>query len=151
MMPYTNNKGSDPGLEKKRMGGFYWFRKWNSRDVTHLFLFTQVHVLAACGPFVPSWEASWFALFLGYLAATGVTLGYHRLLTHRSFKIPKWLEYFLVYCGSLASEGDPIFWVSVHKYHHKYVDTKKDPHTPNEGFWFGYVGWLFDNDYFAAK
>ncbi|GKB42468.1 hypothetical protein Tco_0887410 [Tanacetum coccineum] len=46
------------------MGGF-WFRKWNSRDVTHLFLFTQVHVLAACTPFVPSWKASMFALFLG--------------------------------------------------------------------------------------
>nr|GEV38309.1 fatty acid desaturase, type 1 [Tanacetum cinerariifolium] len=50
---------------------------------------------------------------------------------------------------SSGQPGRPHLCIS--KYHHKYVDIKKDPHTPNEGFWFGYVGWLFDNDYFAAK
>ncbi|GJZ56859.1 hypothetical protein Tco_0612353 [Tanacetum coccineum] len=74
-MPFTNKKGSYVGLEMMHMGGF-WFRKWNLQDVTHLFLVTQVHVLAACASFVPSWEAFLFVVFLGYLTATGVTLGW---------------------------------------------------------------------------
>ncbi|GKD07480.1 fatty acid desaturase, type 1 protein [Tanacetum coccineum] len=85
------------------------------------------------------------------ITGLGVTIGYHRLLTHKSFKIPKWLKYIIVYCGAQSGEGEPIYWVSVHKNHHKYVDTEKDPHTPKEGFWFSHMGWLFDNEYIAAK
>ncbi|GJU16928.1 RmlC-like cupins superfamily protein [Tanacetum coccineum] len=78
--------------------------KWNSRYVTHLFLVTQVHVLAACAPFVSSWEAFLFVVFLGYLTATGVRLAR--------------------YCAYIRVLGDPIFWVSVHKSHHKYVEIR---------------------------
>ena len=51
----------------------------------------------------------------------------------------------------MCVQKDPIYWVSVHKYHHMYVETEKDPHTPKEGFWFSHMGWLFDNEYIAAK
>ncbi|KAL5707017.1 palmitoyl-[glycerolipid] 7-desaturase [Ranunculus cassubicifolius] len=54
---------------------------------------------------------------------TKSVLSYHRNLTHRSFKLPKYLEYFFAYCGLLALQGDPILWVSTHRYHHKVSDT----------------------------
>ena len=102
-MPFTIDKWSDVCLEKKLKGGF-WLRKWNSVDLTYLFLVIESHVLAVCSIFFFSWGALWVALVLGVITGIGVTLGYHRLLTHRSFKVAKWLEYVLVYCGSLASQ-----------------------------------------------
>ncbi|KAI3670465.1 hypothetical protein L1987_87800 [Smallanthus sonchifolius] len=92
-------------LQKKRNGGF-WFREWDRVDVTHLSLSIGKHVLAVCALFVPNWRAFWVAVALSYLTGMGVTLGYHRLLTHRSFKVPKWLEYIIVYCGLQASQED---------------------------------------------
>lgn len=64
----------------------------------------------------------------------------------QSFQSPKWLEYAAAYCGALAVQGDPIEWVSSHRYHHMHTDTPKDPHTPYEGFWWSHAGWLLDND-----
>lgn len=137
-------------LEKKRDAG-YWFRKWDRLDVTHLCLVIAKHGLAVCAPFVLNWGAFWVTVVLSLFTGLGITLGYHRLLTHRSFKLPKWLEYFFAYCGVHAGERDPIFWVSVHKNHHMYADTEKDPHSPKEGFWFSHMGWFHHNDYLAAK
>ena len=75
----------------------------------------------------------------------GITLSFHRQLSHRSFKTPKWLEYALAYCGVLAVQGDPIEWVSSHRYHHLHTDTPLDPHSPYEGFWWSHMGWLLNN------
>jgi fatty-acid desaturase len=74
----------------------------------------------------------------------GITLSFHRNLSHKSFKLPKWLEYTFAYCGVQALQGDPLDWVSLHRYHHQYCDTEMDPHTPHEGFWHSHIGWLFD-------
>ena len=60
----------------------------------------------------------------------GIGMGYHRLLTHRGYRTPKWLEYFLAICGTLALEGGPIFWVATHRVHHQLTDREGDPHTP---------------------
>lgn len=75
----------------------------------------------------------------------GITLSYHRQLSHRSFSTPKWLEYALAYCGVLAIQGEPMEWVSSHRYHHLHTDTPLDPHSPYEGFWWSHMGWLLDN------
>ena len=75
----------------------------------------------------------------------GITLSFHRQLSHRSFATPKWLEYALAYCGVLAVQGDPTEWVSSHRYHHLHTDTPLDPHSPYEGFWWSHMGWLLDN------
>lgn len=64
----------------------------------------------------------------------------------QSFQSPKWLEYAAAYCGALAIQGDPIEWVSSHRYHHMHTDTPLDPHTPYEGFWWSHAGWLLDNE-----
>jgi fatty-acid desaturase len=72
----------------------------------------------------------------------GITVGYHRLLSHRAFKVPAWLEYFIVSGGYLAFEGSPVSWVSTHRVHHRYTDDEGDPHKPADGFWHAYAAWL---------
>ena len=72
----------------------------------------------------------------------GIGMAYHRLLTHRGFKCPKWVEYFLTTCGALALEGGPIFWVATHRIHHQLSDKEGDPHTPKEGAWWAHIGWI---------
>jgi stearoyl-CoA desaturase (delta-9 desaturase) len=77
----------------------------------------------------------------------GVTIGYHRLLSHRSFKCIKPVEYFFVLAGYLAFEGSPIWWAAIHRAHHRYVDTPLDPHSPRYGIAHSYFGWLFEMVY----
>ncbi|KAJ9559803.1 hypothetical protein OSB04_004963 [Centaurea solstitialis] len=89
---------------------------------------------------------------MGFGGRFGVTLGYHRLLCHRSFKLPKWLEYFFVYCGAHAFQRDPMFYVNTHRNHHKYSDTNRDPIViASHGFWYCNMGWLFNNDHVAKQ
>ncbi len=69
------------------------------------------------------------------------TVGYHRLLTHRSFHTAKWLRYTItVLCAQYS--GSPMAWVGAHRVHHTVSDTPADPHTPTKGFWFAHAGWL---------
>jgi stearoyl-CoA desaturase (delta-9 desaturase) len=88
-------------------------------------------------------RASAFALFvLVYyqLAGLGVNLGYHRVLSHRSLRLPLWLERMLVTLGLPA--GTPIQWAGNHRFHHQHSDTALDPHSPvHQGFWYAHVGW----------
>ena len=83
------------------------------------------------------------------LAGLGVNLGYHRLLSHRSLKLPKWLERTLVILGLPA--GTPVQWAGNHRYHHAHTDTPLDPHSPlHRGFWFAHVGWYIGSDNVAV-
>ena len=78
-------------------------RKWNSIDVGNLCLLIGLHALALFAPFTFSWGAVTVAVVLYLLTGClGVTLSYHRNLAHKSFKLPKWLEYIFAYCGVLA-------------------------------------------------
>jgi stearoyl-CoA desaturase (delta-9 desaturase) len=74
--------------------------------------------------------------------ALGITIGYHRLLSHRSFSAAKLAEYFWVVAGYLAFEGSPIWWATIHRAHHRYVDTPLDPHSPKYGLKNAHTGWL---------
>ena len=86
-----------------------------------------------------------------YLAAgLGVTVGYHRLFTHRSFACPRGVEYALAALGSMAAFGPVIDWVADHRLHHAHTDSDGDPHSPHgggrgpwRGLWHAHVGWLF--------
>ncbi len=103
--------------------------------------------LAALLAFVPalfSWNAIIAAAILAYLTGgIGITLGYHRLLTHRSLQMPKLLEYAVTFLGVLALQGGPISWVATHRRHHAYSDREGDPHGMDRGFWWAHVGWLY--------
>jgi stearoyl-CoA desaturase (delta-9 desaturase) len=74
----------------------------------------------------------------------GIAMCYHRLLTHRGYATPKWLEYCFATCGALALQGGPIYWVAVHRVHHRYTDTSGDPHSPRDGKWWSHMGWLLN-------
>jgi fatty-acid desaturase len=73
----------------------------------------------------------------------GVTLGYHRMLAHRSLVLPAWVAYPVVIGGYLALQGSPVVWVGVHRLHHVKSDAPGDPHSPQDGFLHALVGWMF--------
>lgn len=81
----------------------YWGRRWNYRDVTTASVVLSMHVLCLFAPFAFTWPAFWMALSL-YLVTglLGITLSFHGNLSHRSFRLPKWLEYSFAYCGVQA-------------------------------------------------
>ncbi|KAF8011711.1 hypothetical protein BT93_J2097 [Corymbia citriodora subsp. variegata] len=127
-------------------------RKWNSMDIENAGIILAIHLLSLLAPFYFSWSALWVAISLSIVTGLfGITLSFHRNLSHRSFKLRKWLEYLFAYCGVLAVQRDPIYWVSIHRYHHQYCDSERDPHSPLEGFWFSHMSWLFDIDFMYQK
>jgi stearoyl-CoA desaturase (delta-9 desaturase) len=101
------------------------------------------HVQAAAAFWSFTWTNLLVALALYWVGGgLGISLGYHRLHTHRGYKTHKWFEYFLAVCGTLTLEGGPIFWVATHRLHHQYSDQPEDPHTPRvSGFW-AHIGWI---------
>ncbi len=109
-----------------------------------IFVLAIVHVgaLAALLPGAFSWPAIGVAIFLHWLTGgIGITLGYHRLITHRSFEIPKWLEYALLFCGMLACQK-PLEWVAKHRMHHEHADAAGDPYDRHGSFWWTHLGWV---------
>jgi stearoyl-CoA desaturase (delta-9 desaturase) len=101
------------------------------------------HIGAVAALFMFSWRNLAVAAILYYVATgLGISMGYHRLHTHRSYKVPLWLEYFFALCGSLTLEGGPIFWVATHRLHHQFSDLPGDPHSPNDGAFWSHVGWI---------
>jgi stearoyl-CoA desaturase (delta-9 desaturase) len=101
------------------------------------------HVGAIAALFFFSWTNLAVAVVMYFFAINvGIGMAYHRLLTHRGYKTPKWVEYFLTTCGTLALEGGPIFWVATHRVHHQNSDHEGDPHTPHDGTWWAHVGWI---------
>jgi fatty-acid desaturase len=83
-----------------------------------------------------------FAILAWVSGSLGIGMGWHRLMTHRGYRVPKVIEYFLVLCGSLALEGGPIQWATTHRIHHAHTDKEGDPHTPRDGAWWSHIGWI---------
>lgn len=104
-----------------------------------------LHLLAlAC---LTPWLFSWTGLVLlvagiYFYGALGINIGYHRLLTHRSFECPKWLEYALTTIAICCLEDSPGSWVATHRLHHNDSDESPDPHSPLVSFLWSHVGWL---------
>jgi fatty-acid desaturase len=102
-----------------------------------------LHIGAVAALFMFSWRVFAATVFLYWMTiGLGISLGYHRLHTHRSYRVPRLLEYFFAVCGSMTLEGGPIFWVAMHRIHHQKSDQPGDPHSPREGAWWAHVGWI---------
>jgi fatty-acid desaturase len=111
----------------------------------YVIAFTLYHGLAllALVPWLFSWLGLAAALLGLYVFGTlGVNVCYHRLLTHRSFACPKWLEHALSILGVCCLQDTPVRWVAVHRMHHQHSDEPTDPHSPLASFFWGHMGWL---------
>ena len=105
------------------------------------------HVLAIAAFWSFSWTNLLVSVGLHWMAVGfGISLGYHRLHTHRGFKTSKAFEYFLAVCGTMTLEGGPLFWVATHRQHHQLSDQEGDPHSPREGGFWAHIGWILFGD-----
>jgi fatty-acid desaturase len=112
----------------------------NWLNILFMILF---HALAIAALFFFTWKALAVALILWFVSINlGIGMGYHRLLTHRGYQVPRPLKYFLAICGTLALEGGPLYWIVNHRIHHQHTDRHGDPHTPEEGGWWSHAGWV---------
>jgi len=123
-----------------------------------------IPLLGMIAAIVLAWQfgmMSWLNLTMliggWYLTGLGITIGYHRMLTHRSFDAVKPVRWFWTAMGALAVEGSPIDWCMVHRKHHQFSDHHGDPHSPHlheggfwnslKGFWHSHSGWLFNSNW----
>lgn len=113
---------------------------WN-----HLTVLIAIHLLSLLA-FLP-WFFTWSGLVLAILGhflfgMFGVTIGYHRLLTHRGFTCPKWLEHTFVTLALCNLQDSPARWVAIHRLHHRHSDQRADPHSPLVNFLWGHMTWV---------
>ena len=86
----------------------------------------------------------YFVLGYFFFNIIGVTAGLHRYFSHKSFKASKWKERLMLLAATTAGQGQPLFWVALHRgYHHKFADKEEDPHSPIHGFWHSFFLWMF--------
>jgi fatty-acid desaturase len=107
------------------------------------------HLLAALAflPWLFSWSGLGCAVGAYYLfGVLGINVGYHRLLTHRGFGCPRWLEHALAVLGFCCRQGTPLTWVAIHRLHHQHSDEPGDPHSPRDSFFWGHMGWFLIDD-----
>jgi sn-2 palmitoyl-lipid 9-desaturase len=93
-------------------------------------------------PFAFSWSGVAVLAILYVVTGLGITVGYHRLLTHRSFATSKFVEHLLAAIGCLANQAGPLSWVAAHRIHHSHADREGDPHSPKSSFWWAQILWL---------
>jgi sn-1 stearoyl-lipid 9-desaturase len=112
----------------------------------YVVITTILQYLAVGLAFLPqyfSWSAVGVAALLHFVTmGLGISLGFHRLASHRSLTLPKWLEYFFIFCGTLAGQGSVKGWVGYHRMHHLHTDKTDDPHNSQLGFWWSHIGWF---------
>ena len=102
-----------------------------------------IHLGAVAAFWHSNWTAVGVCLLLHWICGgLGICVGYHRLLTHRSFRCPRALEYALAAFGTLSLQGDPIEWVALHRQHHQYPDQPGDPHSARQSFWWSHMLWI---------
>ena len=120
-----------PARQRKLKGG-----------TTSFMLLMHVLAVVALLPRFWSVQAVVALAVLYWTTVLGVTLGLHRLVAHRSFVAPRWLERLLVLIGTLACQSGPIEWVGLHRHHHRYSDQPNDHHDAGRGLWWAHSEWM---------
>jgi len=124
------------------------------------FVLIPFAALIAAVPVAWGWGMSWLdasmALVMYVIGGLGIGTGFHRYLTHGSFKAVRWLRIVLTVAGSTAIEGEPTQWVADHRRHHMFSDREGDPHSPwrygesvwglTKGLFYAHMGWLFHRE-----
>ncbi len=105
-----------------------------------------VHILALVAPFFFSWQGVLVCAALCVITGSGgVCMGYHRCLTHGSFKTYRPVRWLLAFLGGLSGEGSALTWVANHRKHHHFSDKEGDPHSPRDGKWWSHMLWFMPN------
>ncbi|HEX5071156.1 MAG TPA: fatty acid desaturase [Vicinamibacterales bacterium] len=144
----TPAAASSTGKQPARSGGTATMAgarpgRYDRVSLITCFFMSLFHIGAVWALVDFTWSGVIVLLVTYYISlAWGIGMSYHRLLTHRSYKTPKPIEYFLTFCATLALEGGPLFWVATHRQHHQYSDADPDPHTPRHGGWWAHIGWI---------
>lgn len=122
------------------------FRQWDNIP------FLTVHVMCL-GAFLTGIQLEWLLLAIGsyYLRMVGVTAGYHRYFSHRSYKTSRVFQFLLAFLAMTSAQKGVLWWAAHHRHHHRYSDRKEDFHSPlQRGFWFSHVGWTLSEKYMQA-
>jgi stearoyl-CoA desaturase (delta-9 desaturase) len=157
-LPVPAESGADSGADTRPILGER--RTGWQQGLVWSFVVIPMIALLATVPVVWGWGLGWWDVVIAAVFYTvgilGVTVGYHRHFTHRSFKAQRWLRVALTITGSMAIQGSMMAWVADHRRHHAYSDKDGDPHSPwrygtspwavARGFVWSHIGWLFDRD-----
>ena len=111
--------------------------------------FLGVHVAAVAGVALLGWSWKGFALAIAlyYLRMFGVTGGYHRYFSHRTYRTSRWFQFVMALLATLSLQKGVLWWAAHHRTHHKFSDTKDDPHSfREEGFWHSHIGWILQRE-----
>jgi stearoyl-CoA desaturase (Delta-9 desaturase) len=116
-------------------------------DKIKTIIFLGVHLGCIGVFFVPfSWQLVLIALLLYLVRMFGITAGYHRYFSHRTFRTSRWFQFLLALLGLSAGQKGPLWWASHHRRHHLHSDTENDIHSVKQhGFWHAHVGWILSS------
>ena len=111
--------------------------------------FLSLHLACLAVFFVPATPlAVVLCAGLYFVRMFGITAGYHRYFSHRSYKTSRWLQFVLACLGCSAMQKGPLWWTAHHREHHRHSDTTEDPHSPRvNSFWWSHIGWILARDY----
>src|SRR4029078_13061341 len=114
-----------------------------------IFLITYQLLLVLALPFYFyhfsfSWSMVLVSVVLLYLTGLSITGGYHRLFSHRAYRVPKPVEAALLFFAAMAGQGSALRWAFDHRLHHAHVDTDEDPYSIKKGFWYAHFLWIID-------
>lgn len=108
----------------------------------NIITYSVLHLGCMAAPFYFSWSGLVVCVVGWVVIGMGITLGWHRLLTHRSFQTYPLVKYLVTFLGYFSWENGLIEWVGTHRLHHTKTDTAGDPHTPKDGWWWSHMGWV---------
>ena len=115
-----------------------------SLDLANILVVAGMHVLAAVALSFPSVVGIVGALILYYITLQfGLIICYHRMVSHRMFRAAPLLQHALLMSATLGIEDGPLTWALTHRLHHRFADTDRDPHSPERGFLWAHIGWVF--------
>jgi stearoyl-CoA desaturase (delta-9 desaturase) len=125
-----------------------WFHpkqlNWKNIDWPVLLWMSGIQLGCLAAPFFFSWKAVGLAIAMHWLTSSiGVCLGFHRYLSHNSFKLKKPAEFVVLLCSVASGQGSPLMWTAMHRLHHQRSDQEGDPHSPLMGKWWSHILWLF--------
>jgi stearoyl-CoA desaturase (delta-9 desaturase) len=123
--------------------------RWKELNYISCTMLTVTPLIALYGVFTTTLQTktALFAVFYYFVTGIGITAGYHRLWSHRSYNASKPLEYALAMAGAGAVQGSIKWWSRGHRAHHRYTDTELDPYNAHLGFFWSHIGALFKLHY----